>query len=137
MCEPGNALSSNEESVLKTVLQMLSSEDTALRLPQPSSGIGRRPTIVSSDSMTVAPALKQEELCLMKRYETYTSPPRGHRCSDGKQTKSPVSGKTEADGKASARLFRNEKEVEVAEGMAAMSVGTGGRPIFKSYSPRC
>jgi len=46
MCEPGNAWSSSEESVLKTVLQMRSSEDTALRLPQPISGIGRRSTIV-------------------------------------------------------------------------------------------
>jgi len=123
MCEPGNALSTSEESILKTVLQMLSTEDTALRLPQPSSGIGRRPTNVSSDSMVVAPDsmvvapdLKQEELCLIKRYETYSSPPRGHRVSSkGKKSISPASGKTEADSKTSTRLFRNEKEKEVPE----------------------
>jgi hypothetical protein len=122
---------------LKTVLQMLSAEDTALRLPQPSSGIGRRPTNVSSESMVVAPDLKQEELCLIKRYETYSSPPRGHRVSSkGKKSISPASGKTEADSKTSTRLFRNEKEKEVPEAMAAMSLGTGKRPIRKSYSPR-
>jgi hypothetical protein len=75
--EPGRNCSVGEEGVLRTVLSLLSSEEMGMQVPQPS-GVGRRPTNVSADSMLVTPELKPEELYPIRRYMTYTPPPKGY-----------------------------------------------------------
>lgn len=50
-----------------------------MQLPQPGSGIGHRPSNVSTDSILAMPDFRPDELYLIKRYETYHPPPPGHR----------------------------------------------------------
>lgn len=75
--EPGRSCSTAEDAVLRTVLSVLSAEEMIMNLQQPS-GIGRRPTNVSADSMLVTPELKPEDLYPIRRYMNYTPPPKGY-----------------------------------------------------------
>lgn len=74
--DPGRNTVTAEEAVLRTVLSILSSEEMSMQLVQPSN-IGRRPANVSADSMLVVPKLNPGELFQVKRYLTYTPPPKG------------------------------------------------------------
>ena len=75
--KPGRNSSTGEDGVMRTVLSLLSSEETAMQVPQPS-GVGRRPTNVSADSMLVTPDLRPEDLYPIRRYLTYIPPPKGY-----------------------------------------------------------
>jgi len=74
--DPGRNTVTAEEAVLRTVLSILSSEEMSMHLVQPSN-IGRRPANVSADSMHVVPKLNPGEMFQVKRYLTYTPPPKG------------------------------------------------------------
>lgn len=71
-----------EESTLRTVLSLLTIEESSARLTQPV-GVGRRPANVSSESMSVNPDnLKPGKFYLIKKYLAYQRPPRGFAGED-------------------------------------------------------
>lgn len=148
--EPGRNCSTGEDAVLRTVLSVLSSEEMAMHLPQPS-GIGRRPTNVSADSMLVTPELKPEDLYPIRRYMTYTPPPKGYFYESKDQSNSNNANvgynavknrfKPNRLGKAEYReVFSETSQLSPSsnfQGMAnvmSSTVPIGGRPICKTYT---
>ncbi len=136
--------------MIRTVLSVLSSEEMAMHLPQPS-GIGRRPTNVSADSMLVTPELKPEDLYPIRRYMTYTPPPKGYFYESKDQSNSNTSGgcivsknrlKPSRLGKDEYReVFPDAPHLPIFNLQPVSSVlsnvaPVGGRPICKSYGKR-
>lgn len=84
--EPGRVCTSGEEAVLRTVLSVLSAEEMAMHFHQPS-GVGRRPSNVSADSMLITPDLKPGDVIPVRRYVTYSPPPKGYVYEDKESAK--------------------------------------------------
>nr|CAH0102024.1 unnamed protein product [Daphnia galeata] len=149
--EPGRNCSVGEDAVLRSVLSLLSSEEMAMQVPQPS-GVGRRPTNVSADSMLVTPELKPGDLYPIRRYMTYTTPPKGYSYESNEFNKSSdTSSITSAASKNRIKPSRLNKTTDYREvfpnptpsmnlsfqGMSSVIPNVtpvGGRPICKSYS---
>lgn len=85
--EPGRNCTASEDAILRTVLSVLSSEEMSMHFHQPT-GVGRRPTNVSADSMLVNPELKPGDVFPVRRYSTYTPPPKGYVYENKEATKS-------------------------------------------------
>ena len=149
--EPGRNSSVGEDAVLRSVLSLLSSEEMAMQVPQPS-GVGRRPTNVSADSMLVTPELKPGDLYPIRRYMTYNTPPKGYSYESNEFNKSSdTSSITSAASKNRIKPSRLNKTTDYREvfpnptpsmnlsfqGMSSVIPNVtpvGGRPICKSYS---
>lgn len=144
--DPGRTCSPSEDAALRTVLSVLSSEEMAMHLPQPS-GIGRRPTNVSADSMLVIPDLKPEDLFPIRRYNVYTPPPKGYFYETKETSNSNNSGcsgvknriKPNKYGKSEYReVFPDPPtlhnfNLQATSNVFPNAVPFGGRPICKSY----
>lgn len=76
--EPGRCSSLNEESLVRCILSVLSSEEMALNLQQPSK-IGSKPTNISNDLTSIS-SLNHNigNIGWLKKCGSYTLPPKGY-----------------------------------------------------------
>lgn len=152
--DPARATIQGEEAIVNTALRVLSSEEMAMPLLQPSN-TGQRPMNVSADSMLVEPKLNPGEAYQVKRYLSYTPPPKGYVLA----ASNPYT--TTAELKSNVRFLAASKpEFQAVEGKltewkpfgpvgftpsqsaTALNPPTysapfptpNGRPVFKSYS---
>lgn len=147
--EPGRTCSAAEDATLRTVLSVLSAEETAMNLPQPS-GIGRRPANVSAESMLVTPDLREEDLYPVRRCTVYTPPPKGYyyEVRDKKNTCDNSSLAVRQRPKFNKSISKNETTHDVSSDPTtgwhnltfqgtptplSNFVPAGGRPLFKTY----
>jgi len=76
--EPGRSSSRTEEALVRCILSLLSSEETAQNLLQPSK-IGSKPTHISNDLSTVISSkLRADNSEWLKKCGPYTPPPKGY-----------------------------------------------------------
>lgn len=148
--EPCRTYTQSEDALLRSVLSVLSAEEMAMQLVQPS-GIGRRPTNVSAESMLITPDLKAEDLYLVPRHLTYTPPPRGYvlegqkpvtngRNNNGSRRSSKPNGREATQWSGGDYLtYQPSYAQEVVEPFwpaVCPPPPAGARPIVKSYQPQ-
>lgn len=153
--EPGRNCTPTEDAALRTVLSVLSGEEMAMHFHQPT-GIGRRPTNVSADSMLITPDLKPGDVFPVRRYATYTPPPKGYvyESTDTKRGTSqlPTALKPRPKIPLQESRFPNVTNITSVSNMDSFSksfqslsmlntswpsydaASMGGRRIFKTYA---